>query len=917
MALNPRALPFVVPKSRSNTSKALNPAAGPQTRSKSRLNPRAIPFVAFPQRVLQTQPTSTTSNQLNAQAASFLPTAQRLALVPYVDPVTLVLATLPQITIKLAVVPEELSQQAEDLAQKIIHQPASSSLPLRQTFVSRSIPLLCMLVAVYREEIFMALTIQLNSHINEFYDQFEDEYEEMDDSSEPDVSEYDPAQPMLFTNGTMINRPGFATTPEEWDAETVFPEDEASPSANIELNDFLTELPSREPVRYSASVVFTYSLFLATQDGWVLEVEAQVQENEHDTIYIDERHFAHHQSFIGLPVYCKTATDPALSLAIINAMPKGAMSQSEKNEKLHIPLLLNNAFQHVDPVIFFGRREELLGLTTAEIREKACGQVSKFYAPIGAWQFDEYDQDEDEPLQDVYAPEYCSENFTIYNGLMNNVGQPDRFEFRHMVELNFASEHKEYEMVRRVQTAPFHQRTFLDPEHKPLRASTLSRAYTPDSMLAEEDAEQNDILRPTTKSWADLDEEDNWDATSFITQLSQDNIIADEVEEVLREPASEVQEDAVAATCPEAPDTAPEIALEAVPGTITVKFPPEALPCGNHGQPLVLTPETPFEQAVKICLICATHSQEKLIRPQKLAKLVRCFEIPTYMEGGWGHKSCAVSLTIRQLRHKRRSNGRADVSTLAMLAEPRSQQGAQASTAAVVHSEVILTEEAISLSSAQIAIPTNTVDQEISREDIDNESLSPVSTLEIQRLVSEAVAASSPQKAITNTQEPETPTKSRRSISETLSEAPKAKQKPRSATFTVFADQPFKKLAPPRMRTPTIPRSEGIWDLAQAFKDAKARKENVKRQVETLSEICEEDTDDVFLDIANKASTSSDRVSGFEVVHENVPITVKQYKCRQARVHVLTPIKAASPSTIIEEVDEDKENTVPASPTSP
>lgn len=936
----------------------LNPAAVsfmPRMRQQftSKLSPLATHFVPVPPGPATQLNAPMLSRPLNAAAEEFVPKARRLDLVFYVDPLAIALTAQPKLNIQAIIDSVHLTRRAEDLASQYIYQPTIVNMPLWKILIAPSIPLLCIVNILHGPQIFMAILQYMTCQLNTFYDQFQDDYEEIDESEE-----YNPLQPLLLNDDIMVHRPGLEQM-GEWETNTIFPEDEASSSAstNSELSSLLTQLSGSEPVHGASPAVSQFELFLATQDGFTVQTEAAKlkQYDEDDIVCVDERHSAHHICFLQYAVYCKTATDPALSLAIINTLPKGAMSAKslELAANLHDCAVLYNAFAHIDPVIYFGKHVELIGLTAAQIRDKACGQVSKFYQAVGQWQRDEYAEDEDSPLCDVNKPEYCSENFTIYNGLMNNAAQPDRAKFFNAVDWIFEQEQKELKHIQEQKAQSFRLRTVLDPEHKPLRASPLRKVYTPDSMITEDKNIKRDYLRPTTKSWADLDEEHDFNdvlpTSPQLVKYDSTNAADDTIttETALASPGISIHDSAQ-----QLPAT-----IATTDAVAVIPITPEYTPAQVIEQPVETIMEPIKTDSPKICLLCAGLKDGKLYASRRLLRMVRGLHVPDYLTDAYAHKSCARNLAMGQLRHKRLYGTTADISRVTIIesisgpltcnlpamlppaiepsvtAEPTGTED-DAAIDSKIFTETHAQESA---SPSGVALHSVVVEESLP-EDTANETISPISTPDIERLVLEAVAKSGTAVSTHHALGPETPTKSGRSVSETFFESPKSVRASRARTFPVFNDEPAKKPAPQRTREAKIPRSEKMWDLNQAFKDAQAQKDAVKQSVKELSQISEDEEEDAFLDIAQSYSEtfahSATETQCTEVhespepkielssnehvgrVVETTPISVLKYNQRKAHMHVLTPIQAASPYKISEQQDEVTENLMPISPPS-
>jgi hypothetical protein len=123
----------------------------------------------------------------------------------------------------------------------------------------------------------------------------------------------------------------------------------------------------------------------------------------------------HHFDWFGRPVFNRSATSPAESLAIILSKPK----VPEFNKSLRISSILHRASQYVDPVVvnLAGTDDNLLHLRGSELRHAATGRVHRYLSAHGWWLDDlQSHQDPDLDLDTGNVDHYVMSNIAVANG---------------------------------------------------------------------------------------------------------------------------------------------------------------------------------------------------------------------------------------------------------------------------------------------------------------------------------------------------------------------------------------------------------------------------------------------------------------------------------------------------------------------
>lgn len=123
----------------------------------------------------------------------------------------------------------------------------------------------------------------------------------------------------------------------------------------------------------------------------------------------------HHFNWFGRPVFSRSATSPAESLAIILSKPK----VPEPSENLRISSILHRASQVVDPVVvnLAGTDDNFLNLRSSELQHAATGHVHRYLSTHGWW-LDDFQSREgpDLDLDTGNVVHYVMSDIAVANG---------------------------------------------------------------------------------------------------------------------------------------------------------------------------------------------------------------------------------------------------------------------------------------------------------------------------------------------------------------------------------------------------------------------------------------------------------------------------------------------------------------------
>ncbi|KIW12858.1 hypothetical protein PV08_08045 [Exophiala spinifera] len=126
------------------------------------------------------------------------------------------------------------------------------------------------------------------------------------------------------------------------------------------------------------------------------------------------KNWVHHINFFGEAVYTKSATNPATTIAVLKASSKWIVKHDPFKSRNHF--VVTKASRLLDPVKYYGKPEVLNSLSGTALENACMGQCVKFYAEVGTWLEDDYDEDEHEPCIDSLDPDKYWGGQTIING---------------------------------------------------------------------------------------------------------------------------------------------------------------------------------------------------------------------------------------------------------------------------------------------------------------------------------------------------------------------------------------------------------------------------------------------------------------------------------------------------------------------
>ncbi|CAG7965840.1 unnamed protein product [Penicillium nalgiovense] len=116
--------------------------------------------------------------------------------------------------------------------------------------------------------------------------------------------------------------------------------------------------------------------------------EEFISEYEYRSIVGSQDESIHHWNWFGCPVYNRSTTPPAVSLAFMQAEPK----VPKGSDGLRVHSIMNRAIQYIDPVIIKldSRNEEVLQMHGSEMVQE-CGEITyTHYSLHGTWMKDDF-----------------------------------------------------------------------------------------------------------------------------------------------------------------------------------------------------------------------------------------------------------------------------------------------------------------------------------------------------------------------------------------------------------------------------------------------------------------------------------------------------------------------------------------------
>jgi len=280
-------------------------------------------------------------------------------------------------------------------------------------------------------------------------------------------------------------RPATPTPLDDWEADTEFGGDhyDADIEESAELAEGFGPIPAEYDRPLYTAVKMPREFASPDQPGFgpsrvQLQFAFTGLPKAETTAAVVKEQPLHHINFMGDYVPCKSDTAPALSLAILMMRPKCYLAARAFDICPRNYVVVTNAWKFVDPVVFFGSPLALQHLSASDLRDEATGQTAKLYIEYGAWTQDRYSEEDDEPQVDCQFPSQYPQNCTVLNGIDSNGGLPNRYHILsgiNKAQREFERDRKEMSQLRRAYD---------------IGTSPLRQAYTPESISEEADAEE-------------------------------------------------------------------------------------------------------------------------------------------------------------------------------------------------------------------------------------------------------------------------------------------------------------------------------------------------------------------------------------------------------------------------------------------
>ncbi|KAK6373486.1 hypothetical protein LTS17_008506 [Exophiala oligosperma] len=290
--------------------------------------------------------------------------------------------------------------------------------------------------------------------------------------------------------------------------------------------------------------------------------------------------WVHHVNFFGEVVYTKSATNPATTIAVLKTSSKWIAKHDPFKSQNHF--VVTKASRLLDPVMYYGNPDLLNSLRGTALETACIGQCVNFYAGVGLWLEDDYDESEHEPHIDRLDPKTYPDGQTIINGC--TPGFPSRTDILSAgTEEQLAMDKaRQAAMKSRIARGPVKSRlsecciSFDDvdylpdavvcrnvyPQHGSVRPSDVQGTNAPavpaefvpasqspstqnTDMSREELHRRLDAFGPPLATWADEEEEDEYDEDPLTEREAFLRRLADLGDETLGDWADEVEEEAV------------------------------------------------------------------------------------------------------------------------------------------------------------------------------------------------------------------------------------------------------------------------------------------------------------------------------------------------------------------------------------
>ncbi|KAJ4522953.1 hypothetical protein ABEF92_006347 [Exophiala dermatitidis] len=140
--------------------------------------------------------------------------------------------------------------------------------------------------------------------------------------------------------------------------------------------------------------------------------------SQYDEYAVEEMvgHCIHHFSFFNQPVYDKSATKPATTIAVLKSSPKHFATRTDSRD-LRVPITVWWASHFLDPVRYTGNPEILDTLRGTALENAVLGQCDKMYTGSGWWLYDtRWTREDDVPMLDLLTTDKYLPGHTIING---------------------------------------------------------------------------------------------------------------------------------------------------------------------------------------------------------------------------------------------------------------------------------------------------------------------------------------------------------------------------------------------------------------------------------------------------------------------------------------------------------------------
>ncbi|KAL2405787.1 hypothetical protein ABEF95_005651 [Exophiala dermatitidis] len=140
--------------------------------------------------------------------------------------------------------------------------------------------------------------------------------------------------------------------------------------------------------------------------------------SQYDEYAVEEMvgHCIHHFSFFNQPVYDKSATKPATTIAVLKSSPKHFATRTDSRD-LRVPITVWRASHFLDPVRYTGNPEILDTLRGTALENAVLGQCDKLYTGSGWWLYDtRWAREDDVPMLDLLTTDKYLPGHTIING---------------------------------------------------------------------------------------------------------------------------------------------------------------------------------------------------------------------------------------------------------------------------------------------------------------------------------------------------------------------------------------------------------------------------------------------------------------------------------------------------------------------